>query len=268
MAALVRGDVPAIVVRGAYAPGNCRSLVARLYEQDLVDGLPRPGDSIEGRGEFERVDVGTSLGNIGGDPERFFAEAEATARLFSRLFEGIPSPVECLYDTITKVSPGKRAVTAFEPDGRRYGPAIFRCHMPHWGYPPHVDSVRKRTFRTEYQVHRFSCQLGGIILLQPPDKDTSTVDSLLFRKEWDHDTARSEGHDFGDLSGFKRDAFYAYVERGGIEKYELRLNEGDLYLFKSENVHEVPAFGGNRPRIVLATFFGYSPEEEEIFVWS
>jgi hypothetical protein len=107
-----------------------------------------------------------------------------------------------------------------------------------------------------------------LILLQPPEKDASAVDSIFYRKEWDHETAKKEGRDFGDLSGLDPAAFHSYVEENLIDRYEVRLNEGDMYFFKSENVHEVPGFKGNRPRIVMATFFGYSPVEEEIFVWS
>ena len=33
-------------------------------------------------------------------------------------------------------------------------------------------------------------------------------------------------------------------------------------------VAEVPAIEGNKPRIVLAVFIGYSQSEKEIFVWS
>ena len=64
MAELARGACPAIIVRGAFAPTDCRGLVARFHERDLVPGLPRPGEVVEGRGDFERVDIGTSLGNI------------------------------------------------------------------------------------------------------------------------------------------------------------------------------------------------------------
>jgi hypothetical protein len=267
--ALVRGEVPAIVLRGAYPPADGRRLVSRFYDRDLVPGLPRPGETIEARGDIERVDVGTSLGNIGEERELFLEEAEKTHRLFDILFEDITSPVNCLYDALTRLSPGKQAVTAYEADGRRYGPAIFRCHMPHWGYPPHVDSVRRRQARTAYDVYRFPHQLAGILMLQAPEKEATSVDSIQYGKEWNHETAKREGRDFGDdLGALDREAFHAYVQENHIDRYEVRLNEGDMYFFKSENVHEVPGFTGNRPRIVMATFIGYSPDEDEIFVWS
>ena len=36
----------------------------------------------------------------------------------------------------------------------------------------------------------------------------------------------------------------------------------------AQRLHEVPAFVGNLPRVVMATFFGYSAKEFEVFVWS
>ena len=33
-------------------------------------------------------------------------------------------------------------------------------------------------------------------------------------------------------------------------------------------IHEVPGLAGVEPRIVLATFIGYSAGRNEIFVWS
>ena len=42
--------------------------------------------------------------------------------------------------------------------------------MPEYGYAPHIDSVRHREVRTEYEVFRFDTQLGGILLLQAPER--------------------------------------------------------------------------------------------------
>ena len=50
--------------------------------------------------------------------------------------------------------------------------------------------------------------------------------------------------------------------------FKFNLNRATLYFFFSENIHEVPPVVGEKPRIVLAAFFGMSPDDEEIFVWS
>ena len=49
---------------------------------------------------------------------------------------------------------------------------------------------------------------------------------------------------------------------------KFNLNPAIFTFFFSENIHEVPPVVGEKPRIVLAAFFGMSPDDEEIFVWS
>ena len=39
-------------------------------------------------------------------------------------------------------------------------------------------------------------------------------------------------------------------------------------LFNSGLIHEVPSVIGDDPRIVLATFIGYSQDDEEVMVWA
>lgn len=268
---LAKGNVPAIILRRAYPQKDCQQLVQRFYERDLALGLPKPGDKIEGRGKVERVDVGTSLHTFAREPDRFFDSARQTHKLFEHLFDGLVHPVKTLYSAISSLAPGKQAVTAYEPDGRRYGPAIFRCHMPYWGYAPHFDSVRRREKRTGYAVHRFQHQLAGILLLQSAElTPENSCQSILYRVEVG---ATPKGQDQTGISvdtfnSMDPDAFRAYVSRENIPHYQMVLEPGDMYFFNSEFVHEVPMFTGNQPRINMATFFGYSPAEQEIFVWS
>ena len=273
MGALARGDIPAIILRQQYEQSECGRLVARFYERDLVDGLPKPGEAIPEKPEFERVDIGTSLGNLGPDRTAFFASAEATLELHTTLFEGLTDPVKLLYDNLTLVSPGKTAVTAREPNGRIYGPAIFRCHMPHFGYPPHIDSVRQREKRTDYAVHRFETQLAGILSLQPPERSEGACDSILYECAWSEELDRLlkmkwTGKKLDMSGGFNRPAFDQYVALTGIRSHRVILQPGDMYFFNTERLHEVPQFTGHRTRIVEACFFGYSKDDPEIFVWS
>ena len=266
MGALAAGKIPAIILRKAYPSELCSQLVARFYERDLVPGLPKPGESITGKGDFERIDIGTSLSNIGDDQNHFFAHAEKTAQLYETLFEGMENPIHQIYDTITGLSPGKQAVTAHEPNGRRYGAAIFRCHMPYWGYPPHIDSVSIRDRRTNYAVHRFNTQLGGILLLQSPENKPTRFDTIIYRSEWKKNLELE--HYSAGGKGIQTEVFHEYANKNQIESCGISLAEGDIYFFNSHRLHEAPRFTGNRPRIVLAIFFGYTEEDPEIFVWS
>ena len=62
--------------------------------------------------------------------------------------------------------------------------------------------------------------------------------------------------------------FAQYAQENNIKNYRMILEAGDMYFFNSEMLHEIPRFYGHSPRIVMATFFGYSPDDPEIYVWA
>ena len=275
------GDIPAIVVRGAYSEENCRLLLQRLFDRKLFVGFEEYGRGGNGRSKIERFDLGTSLGNLANKPDEFFTQSKQTNELYEHLFDGLVNPVHVLYHWLEQFSGTKSALTAHEPDGRRYGPAIFRCHMPNWGYPPHIDSVRNKGStlhasaekRTQYAVHRFEHQLGGVLLLQDPEEEFASCDSILYRCEWNNEFEDMMetvylGLDEPEANMISADKFEHYVQANSISTYEVNLSPGDLYFFRAECPHVIPKFLGKRPRITLATFFGYTQSDPEIFVWS
>jgi hypothetical protein len=281
--ALAEAAIPAIVLRGAYPPELCQRLYekliaegllhdpagpvpAHLLEASVPEGYYREGPQGTQRGEWQerlatgrrRIDIGTSLGYRGSDPEAFFAHAAQTHALFERLFAEFPSPVRLLYDRLRDLSRGKRVVTAHEPDGRRYGPAIIRAHYGGYTYRPHFDSVRLRERRDGYAVHGFAHQFAGVLVLRNSEREGRTAQCILHRYLWQPEVQRHlDAGTFPDFAAAR-----------GIENAHVRLEPGDLYFFNTRLIHEVPGVEGVEPRIVLATFIGYSPEREDIFVWS
>ena len=250
--ALVAGEIPGVVLREAFDPGHCAALVKRLYERGLAYD-PRPA------GEGERpVYVGPHLAGLNADPEKFFACAADTHRLFGSLFEGYGDPVKTFYDSLSALAPDKRVMTAREPDGRLYGPAVFRTYYAGAGHGPHFDSVARRQKLFSYEVSRFRNQLAGVMCFQNSEMEGECGEPFLYNCPWTPEVQRyiSEG------------TFAEYAAGRGIPRVQIELEPGDLYFFFSENIHEVPAVSGERPRIVLAAFFGMSPDDEEIFVWS
>ena len=271
--AVATSEVPAAIVRGAYPARECRALLARLFERKLFVGYEEHGKGVTGKSPVERFDIGASLGNFGGDAEGFFSRSRETNALYATLFEGLRNPIDVLYGCLARLSKGRKVSIAHEPDGRLYGPAIFRCHMPRWGYPPHIDSVRTRERRTDYAVHRFEHQLGGILLLQSPDKENGYRDAILYKCPWTQEIEdMMEIHYLGldepEAAMLNTRKFEEYVEAKSLPKYEMHLSPGDLYFFRSDVPHRIPGFAGQRPRITLATFIGYSPCDPEIMVWS
>lgn len=280
---LAAGELPAIVFRNAYSPADCQALLARLIEQELLydPKLPVPEKFLEqsipegyyrqGVGDARtrlaadspvqpkrRIDVGTSLGYRGSDPEDFFAHSRQTHALFRELFSGLNDPVRLLYDRLGSLAPGKQVMTAREADGREYGPAIIRAHYGGYTYKPHFDSVRLREERQQYAVYRFENQFAGVLVLQNSVAAAKTAQCILHRCLWEPEV---QPH-------LEQDTFHEFAAAREIPCVEVALEPGDLYFFNTRLIHEVPGVAGELPRIVLATFIGYSAGDEEIFVWS
>ncbi len=281
--ALAAGDVPALVLRQAFPPAACERLVTKLIDTQLLydphhpipekfveaaipEGFFRKGlqgnaakvwqdASVSGR---TRIDIGSSLGYRGSNPDDFFSHAEQSRTLFQSLFGHEENPVDLLYESLTALSNGKQAVTAYEPDGRTYGPAIIRAHYGGYEYAPHFDSVRLREKREGFSVYEFEHQFAGVIVLQNTQLDDNVAQSILHRCLWEPDID----------SHLQQGTFHDYAREQGIENIEVVLDPGDLYFFNTRGIHEVPGVAGVLPRIVLATFIGYSADRDEMFVWS
>jgi hypothetical protein len=281
--ALAAGEIPAIVLRGAYPLELCEQVYRKLIGEELLydpagpvpekfieasipEGYYREGQSgVERRAWQEklgagkrRIDIGTSLGYRGSDREGFFAHAAETIRLFDQLFAGMPSPIALVYERLSELSRDKRAVTAHEPDGRRYGPAIIRAHYGGYSYKPHFDSVRLREKREDYAVHRFDHQFAGVLVLRNSVRDGLAAECTIHRYLWQPEV---QPH----LDG---DTFHDFARQQGVENVQVQLEPGDLYFFNTRSIHEVPGVDGPEPRVVLATFIGYSADRDDIFVWS
>ena len=250
--ALVAGEIPGIVLRQAFDPDHCAGLVKRLYERGLAHDPRGTGE------ETGPVYVGPHLSGFSADPEQFFARAADTHELFKTLFDGYDDPVATFYEMLSTLAPAKRVMTAREPDGRLYGPAVFRTYHAGKGHGPHFDSVAKRQKLFDYEVSRFRHQFAGVMCLQNSAEGGDSGEPFLYNCPW---TPTVQA--YMDAGTFRE-----YAAERDIPRIQIQLEPGDLYFFFSENIHEVPPVTGERARIVLAAFFGMSPDDEEIFVWS
>jgi hypothetical protein len=275
VARLAEGEYAAIIVRGAFPREECQSLVRFLIDQELMfeSSDPRildkaipanrvdrftqhglnPQDSLR-----KRIDIGTSLGNLGDDQEAFLNHAAQTHELFGRLFTDRPNPIQVIFDNLQKLCEQKRVVTAYEPDGRKYGPAIFRVHYGGYTYGPHFDSVKNREQRTAYAVHQYDHQLAGILCIQNTTINGVTAQGIIHRQLWTPEVD----------SYIKSSRFDEFKQQNDVSHARVDLEPGDLYFFNTGMIHEVPGVPGDLPRIVLATFIGYSHDNDEIMVWS
>jgi hypothetical protein len=247
--------MPAIILRRAYDPAHCAGLVRRFIDRDL---MPDPEEHARTADPRTRVDIGSSLNNRGADKEAFLRHAAETRELYLTLFAGFDDPVKVIYDSLAQLAAGKEVRTAREPDGRLYGPAIFRIHFGGHTYKPHIDHVTLREKRFNYAVSRFPHQFAGVLCIQNASHEGRSTQAILHHCLW---TPEVQPH-------IEAGTFPVYAAEHRIGSCRVDLQPGDLYFFNTRCIHEVPAVQGTDPRIVLATFIGYSPEASTVEVWS
>ena len=252
-ASMLSSDLPAVIVRQAIPSDHCAALVERFYERELLYDPKETGD-----GSPRRVDIGTSLGRHADNPDEFFAHAAQTRGLYETLFDGYAHPVDVLYDALARFLHDKEVKIAHEPDGRLYGPSIFRTYYDGIGHYPHYDSVSKRSKRHNFAVSRFAHQYAGVMCFQNSQNHGDTGEGILYRAPMSPEIQPA----------LDEKRFHAYADEHNIERVQVHLEPGDLYFFYSETIHEVPFIVGPTPRIVLASFIGLSEEDPEVFVWS
>jgi hypothetical protein len=201
---------------------------------------------------------------------------------------GITDPVQVLYDCCDKLTGGQRSkqrvMVAQEPDGRQYGPAIFRVHYGGHDYQPHINHVgqspRARELHAlatkggnvpDYAAFRFDHQLAALICIQhttvrlDSSKTLNGTPTTATPQAVIHRLRPNEGSQQSLAAG----TFGAYLDDNGIPSATLEVEPGDFYIFNSGLLHEVPIVpSGGAARIVLATFIGYSEDDPEIFVWA
>jgi hypothetical protein len=278
---LARGELPAVVFAGAYSANDCRRLIDRLLERRLMydpagptpeefqaqtipEGYYRRGDQLEqsraapgATANGHRIDVGTSLGYRGTDRVAYFAHAAETQRLFAGLFDGLRNPIKLLYNALQRLAPSQHVITAAEPDGAQYGPAIFRIHYGDYSYPPHFDSVRLREVREGYAVYRYEHQFAAVLILQNAVAADATAQCIIHRCPW-----------MPELDAVLRDGrFHQFAREHQLASCRVELEPGDLYVFNTRYIHEVPGVAGQLPRVVLAAFLGYSAHDPQMMVW-
>jgi hypothetical protein len=252
--ALHQRQTPALVLRNAYNRDHCAGLMQRFAERGYFDRATVDAESQLSGGPY--LDLGTSLGRVGSNPEQFFAHATATHELFSHLFDGFDDPVQTMYSALQDLAPNKKVCNAYEPDGRHYGPAIFRVYHAQEGHKPHYDSIARRSSKkSDYAVADFDHQFAGVLCLQKAGQEGETFIYDCYADDKVEDVLR-------------QNEFPAYVDENQIARTLVQLEPGDLYFFSTENIHELPDTVGDTPRVVLAFFCAMSADRDEIFIWS
>ena len=190
--ALADARIAGIALRGVYNPDQCSGLMQRFVERGMMRDPehPTPEENLP-----SRIDIGSSLVNrargglaVSDDPsdnkDAFLQHSARTHELFSHLFDGFDNPVNTLYDCLSALAVNKEVKVAREPDGRLYGPAIFRIHYEGHAYSPHINHVAIDDKLFNFEVSRFTHQFAGLICIQNSVHDGDSPHAVMHRCTW------------------------------------------------------------------------------------
>ena len=274
--ALADARIAGVVLRGAYNPDHCVGLIQRFIERGMIRDSENPDPALEDKYQFQggpgsnsRIDIGTSIVNrtrggqkVSDDPaknkEDFLQHSAGTHELFSQLFDGFDNPIDALYNSLSGLAIDKEVKVAREPDGRLYGPAVFRIHYPRHGYGPHINHVSIVDKLFNFEITRFTHQFAGLICIQNATDDGQCPHAVIDQCVWSQEVQEN----------LSNGTYYEYAAENKIPQCQIDVKPGDFYLFNSGCIHAVAPVEGSTPRTVLATFIGYSEDDDEIFVWS
>ena len=262
LGAVAEGRVPAVIIRGAFSARQCSSIIQMFIERGLMrDPKVSPADAEDysvtadrvagyGNGTANRIDIGSSLVNWtrgalaketpstrGGTAENdsanreaFLAHSSKTKQLFGDIFpDPDNNPLRAFFGSMQSLATpaGKQVKVAYEPDGREYGPCIFRVHYDSWAYAPHINHIRLGDRLFNFDASRFVHQFAGLICMQNAEKSSkyggNSPGATIYRHfpTPDIDEMQQQGR------------FSDFVEQHGVPHTTLDIHEGDFYLFNA-----------------------------------
>ena len=195
---------------------------------------------------------------------------------------------------------GRRVAAASEPSGMQYVPGVLRIHRPSSRYPLHFDThfmAAWTVFRSwvcderppaadrQFFLRRFDEQTlrhyaplthhmfstAAILTLQAPARDRNPIDLRIFQSRWQTligDCRLKLANMYG-VGGRLGEAGMRDFYAQSVPHVDIRGDPGDLYLFNSEHLHDLPSILGDRSRAVLGAVVGYSADPgDNMEVWS
>lgn len=249
LGALIRGELTAILVKGALAPAHCE----RVRENfDSSPGIYRRGDGVSARMVGSHAYLKTP-----GAVLEAYRKHNADAEL---LFSGVTNTYRQLYDRV-------------EDAGYRFRPAYIdgvpapthRASMWDEGHDPgvllkaHTDWPQVRNSGMEFQdvLHPIAVNLYA----SHPPVGTSWVRIYDF----------IPSHSWLSARGIARGGYpISMAELAGVSFSDIHPEQGDILLFAASNVHAVfsAPTAESTQRLNVNGFIGYSRTEGRVLAWA
>ena len=291
--AVVAGEAPAIIVRGALGRARARELSYRLLEGSgakSAHGLFTVTASKPGRPPPQFGAFGVMLSrNIGQKPSKVARMAADYSRLYAQ--RGLGAPARLINATLGELAAGRAVGVARDvaTNGTLTAGGCFRMHFNNGSFGQHFDSLRSADFASACggrrpirwasssrgrhaqrfaDLYRFGDMLAALVLLQRSERAAPGMSVINVHKDellrdCDVPVAVTPHNTAPD---FERRGMARWREKVAAATLPLPLAEGDLYIFNANRLHVVHPTAGERRRLSFGSFVGVS--DEEVRIWS
>ena len=292
LGALSRGEVPAVIIRGALPDRERQQVLERLVGQEMSKARkywirtrsPLPPHHVT------YADFGANLAahlNKGKTPAEYTSSVARAMHLYDR--HDLQRPIHVLHESLRSIRADRHRVSTAVDQGtnRSFGPGIFRQHLNGGSFALHLDSLRAHLFShrecsgTEYRrgsdgetpaaaayedVYRFERQLAALLLLQRselPGAELSVYDYDVDRLLNDCTVhVQPSAHNVHVVNGSAQLLGPLSAQRAS----HLHIDAGDFYVINVNRLHVVHPVYGTKSRVSLGSFVGHS--SSELKIWS
>ena len=295
--ALSRGLIPAIVLKEQLGERERQSTLQRLLHNPATAKLWSSAN--EDQKESKYGCLGRQINNHmksskGGEREYTQLSQETIKELRAH---GLWAPVDALYESLRAIAGDKRSVgpAVDASTNLSYSPAAYRYSMNGGYFSPHVDSMHSLGLKergcpdpvskgVDSQVitsasgytdaYRFQTQFSALVLLQAGGHHRNKTSSSLtihrihlddLQQDCLMQVAPTSWNTAVTLCPTCKPSERNTRRLGEWPRVDLAVEEGSVYVFNSNYVHEVHAVHGDSKRVTLGSFVGYS--EDAMRVW-
>lgn len=232
---LLRGEIPAIVVKNFYDDEQCQKIIKRIKSSNLSNFQDR-----------KLMHIGPFLMEYSTRKKEYFESAKKSRKTIHEIFSGIKKPNIRLQEIM------RQTISIANDMQERYSECIIRIHHKGKEIPIHKDNVSYEG--NEFNIAKINGQLSCVIHIQESKKGGKLV---IYDKQWSRKDERFRDIDFGYTSSVIEDTNY------------IKLNDimnGDAVIINTNFYHRITRIQGNNPRISVGMFMGIY--NDKIVTWA
>ena len=239
---IINGKKPALIIRNFYDRKSCNEIVNNTkkisYNQTENKIIKK---------------IGVSLLSHLTKKSEYFSEAEKARSVLRTLFNGMDDPRKKIHNLLSMIFPESEVSIATENE-KKYACGIIRIHEKGDFAQIHRDCVSYEA--PNYSVSELTNQLSSVLYLQQSEDGGELV---IYKKSWKKSDEKFREISFG---------YSNKVVRNSTQYVKIKPKQGDLIIINPIHFHEIYHVKGQKKRVTLGLFLGFSKYGNKILTWS